>query len=245
MVAAMRRIALCAMTALITLLLTLPASAGAPTTVEIDGHITPVLRAFPKRPVPATLSIRLNVRGENGQLSSALTRAVLQFPYGAKLNGSLFPSCSAQMIRDGKKCPAGSKVGSGKALGMLADAKEDITVALYNGPGGKSMTFHLKGDRPAVIDVPFDAPLKTFSGGNYNYMLTVNVPEILQRIVGVDVSLDFFEVKVGATRRAKGRKRGYIETLICPPGALVPVQGSFSFLEAPDFKTDTYIRCGA
>ena len=39
-------------------------------------------------------------------------------------------------------------------------------------------------------------------------------------------------------------KRGYIETLICPPGALVPMSGDFSFLEAPDFHTDGYIHCG-
>ena len=241
----MRRIALGATTALlIVCVYATSAFGGAPTTVTIDSHITPVVRKFPKRAAPATLAIRLQFRGENGELASTLQQAVLGFPFGAQLNGKLFPSCSAQMIRDKRPCPKGSKIGSGTARGMLGDVVEELVVALYNGPGGRSITFHLTGDKPAVINVPFDAPLKTFSGGGYNYELTVNVPEVLQRIVGIDVSLDYFDVKVGAKRKVKGRTRGYIETLICPPGALVPLRAEFTFLEANPFKTDTFIKCG-
>ena len=238
----MRRIALCATLALSMLGGT--ANAGAPTTVKVDSHITPVIRPFTSKPTPSTLTVNLDFQGENGQLSSALTQAVLNFSYGAHLNGSLFPSCSADMIRNHKQCPKGSLIGTGVGLGSLADAQENITLKLYNGPKGKSITFLIHGDRPAVIDVPFDAPLKTFAGGLYNYGLTVPVPEILQRIAGVDVSLDFLNVKVGAKRKVKGRTRGYIETLICPPGALVPLGARFSFLEAPDYQTADYIHCG-
>src|SRR3954468_2296051 len=145
--------------------------------------------------------------------------------------------------------PKGSQIGSGTALGILGGStdnptKEPITVTMFNGPKGKSITFRIKGDAPAVIDVPFDAPLKTFSSGSYNYQLTVNVPDILQIIAGIPVSLDFFNVKVGATRNVHGKKRGYIETLICPPLALVPIQGDFGFLNADPFHIDTYIHCG-
>jgi hypothetical protein len=51
-------------------------------------------------------------------------------------------------------------------------------------------------------------------------------------------------VKVGASRVVKGKKRGYIETLICPPKALVPIRGDFKFANANPFHTDTYIHCG-
>ena len=71
---------------------------------------------------------------------------------------------------------------------------------------------------PAVIHEPFSAPLKTFSSGLYNYGLTVPIPEIIQRIAGVDVSLHNLNVKVNGTTRSKGKKRGYFEAIGCPGG---------------------------
>jgi hypothetical protein len=236
----MRRIALCATTAL----LLLPAAALADTTVNIDSHVTPVIRPFTTKTTSATLSVNLKFNGPGGQPADTLQKVVLKFTYGAHLNGNLFPSCSADMIRNHKPCPKGSQIGSGSALGLLGDVQEPITVLMFNGPKGKSITFEIKGQKPAVIDVPFDAPLQTYSGGTYNYGLTVSVPDVLQVVAGIPVSLDFFNVKVGATRKVHGRKRGYIETLICPPAALVPLQGDFTFANANPFHIDTYIHCG-
>jgi hypothetical protein len=238
----MRRIALCATLAL---LITATAHAAAPTSVAIDSHITPVIRAFTTKTTPATLKVNLDFSAPEGEFGAALTKAVLDFSYGAQINGKLFPSCTVATIEADKKCPKGSLIGTGVGVGSLADAREDITLKLYNGPGGKSITFLIDGERPAIIHIPFSAPLKTNNGGLYNFTLTVPVPEALQRIAGVDVSLDYLNVTVNGKRRVKGRTRGWVETLICPPGALVPVRGVFSFLEAPDFSQDTYIHCGA
>jgi hypothetical protein len=246
----MRRIALCATTALLTpLCFATAAFADGKTSVEIDSHVTPVLRAFTPHTTSATLAVNLTFSGENGTQAATLKQAVLKFTYGAHVNGNLFPSCSAQKIRNHEVCPKGSIIGSGTGLGAVGSppdaAEEPITVTLYNGAKGKSIVFRIQGKQPAVIDVPFDAPLKTLSGGTYNYELTVDVPEILQRIAGLPISLKFFNVKVGATRKVKGRKRGWIETLICPPKALVPISGDFSFIDADPFHIDTYIHCGA
>lgn len=242
----MRRIALCATTALLVLL---PASALAQSTVDIDSHATPVVRKFSPKTTPTKLSVNLKFHGPNGGPADTLQSAVLKFTYGAHLNGNLFPSCSAAQIRSHVKCPKGSKIGSGSALGILGGGTdnpttEPIDVTLYNGPKGKSITFQIQGQAPAVIDVSFDAPLKTFTSGNYNYQLTVNVPDILQVVAGIPISLDFFNVTVGANTKVHGRTRGYIETLICPPLALVPISGDFGFLNAPSYHIDTYIHCG-
>jgi hypothetical protein len=218
------------------------------TTVEIDSHVTPVIRAFTPKTTAATLAVNLTFSGENGTSAATLKQAILKFTYGARVNGSLFPSCTAEKIRNHEPCPKGSQIGTGTGLGTVGDppnaAEEPITVTLYNGPKGKSIVFRIRGEQPAVIDVPFDAPLKTLSGGTYNYELTVNVPEILQRVAGLPISLRNFNVKVGATRKVKGKKRGWIEVLICPPKALVPISGDFSFVDADPFHLDTYIHCG-
>ena len=238
----MRRIALCATTALLMLAAT--ANAASPTAVQVDAHITPVIRQFTPKTSPATLKIGMTFTTSDGGYQAPLTQAVLNFSYGAHLNSTLFPSCSPQTVQAHKSCPKGSLIGSGTGEGALADALEPITLKLFNGPGGKSITFEIIGERPATFDIPFTAPLKTFSGGLYNYGLTVPVPEELQRIAGVDVSLHNLNVTVNAKRKVKGRTRGYIETLICPPGALVPLGVAFSFLEAPTFTSDDYIHCG-
>jgi hypothetical protein len=245
----MRRTALCATAAfLATCCFASTALAAGQTTVDVDSHVTPVIRAFTPKTTPATLSINLDFKGPQGEQAATLTRALLKFTYGARLMGKFFPSCSADMIRNHQVCPKGSVIGTGKALGMVGGpenpALENIDVTLYNGPKGKSITFRIQGKQPAVIDVPFDAPLKTFSGGTYNYQVDVVVPDILQRIAGLPISLDYFNVKVGATRKVKGKKVGYIETLICPPMALVPLQADFSFIESDPFHIDTYIHCG-
>ena len=245
----MRRIALCATTALLTACCFATAAfADGKTTVEIDSHVTPVIRAFTPHTTSATLAVNLTFTGENGTSAATLKQAILKFTYGARVNGQLFPSCTADKIRNHEPCPKGSIIGKGTGLGTVGDppnaAEEPIDITLYNGPKGKSIVFRIQGEQPAVIDVPFDAPLKTLSGGAYNYELTVTVPDILQRIAGLPISLKFFNVKVGATRKVKGKKRGWIETLICPPKALVPISGDFTFIDADPFHTDTFIHCG-
>jgi hypothetical protein len=221
-------------------------SALADNHARLEGRITPVIRGLPKTPQPAALSLSLGFTGDNGANASVLQRAVIQFPYGSQLNGKLFPSCTAQALADHGKsaCPKGSRIGGGTAVGAAGDIRENILVTLYNGKGGKSIVFYLQGDNPVVLNVPWESPLQPFTGGMWNFKLTVDVPAVLQRIVGLDVSIEDFSVKVDATRRIKGRKRGYIETLICPPGALVPLRGIFSFLEAPDLTKDSYLTCG-
>jgi hypothetical protein len=247
----MRRIALCATAALLTAgCITTTALADGQTTVDIDSHVTPVVRAFTPKTTSATLAVNLTFTGANGTSAATLKQAILKFTYGAHVNGNLFPSCSADKIRNHQACPKGSRIGSGTGLGTVGEgpdaAQEPIELELYNGPKGKSIVFRILGEQPAPIDVPFDAPLKTLSGGTYNYELTVNVPEILQRVAGLPISIKFLNVKVGATRKVNGRKRGWIEVLICPPKALVPIAGDFSFVEGSDpFHVDTYIHCGA
>ncbi len=233
----------CALAA--TLVLVLVSVAQADNHARLEGKITPVLRKFPKFPQPAALSLSLGFTGD-GAPPSVLQRAVISFPYGSQLNGKLFPSCDVKKLeqKGTKACPKGSRIGGGTAVGTAADIREQIKVTLFNGKNGKSIIFYTQGSNPVVLNVPWESPLVVLSGGMFNFRLTVNVPESLQRIVGLDVAIEDFSVKVDATRKVNGRKRGYIETTICPPGALVPIRGVFSFIDAPDLTKDTYLSCG-
>src|SRR4051794_33577393 len=102
----MRRIALCACAALALAAMT--ATAFAQSTVDIDSHVTPVVRKFEPKTTPSTLAVNLTFHGPNGEAADTLQSVILKFTYGAKLNGALFPSCSADDIRNHKPCPKGS-----------------------------------------------------------------------------------------------------------------------------------------
>jgi hypothetical protein len=238
---ALRKLIVCALTATFAIV----PIASAENHARLEGKITPVLRKFPKHPQPAALFLSLGFTADEGQ-ASVLRRAVISFPFGSQLNGKLFPSCNVKELeQEGiKACPKGSRIGGGTAVGTAGDVREEIKINLFNGKKGKTIVFYLQGTDPVVLNVPWESPLVSFSSGMYNFRLTVDVPEVLQRIVGLDVAVEDFSVKVDGTIKAKGRKRGYIETTICPPGALVPIRGVFSFIEAPDLTKDTYLSCG-
>ena len=70
----MRRIAICATTALA--LTCTAATAFAQTTVDIDSHVTPVVRKFQPKTTPSTLSVNLTFHGPNGKAPCSMVAFV-------------------------------------------------------------------------------------------------------------------------------------------------------------------------
>jgi hypothetical protein len=227
--------------------LALAATASGATEVSFDGHVTPVIREVPKRPLPMRLRIVLRLSGdEQNGLPPTLERSVVHFPYGSALNGRLFPSCDPNTInrRGPRACPPGSSVGRGHATGVGVDVRQRLAVELFNGRGGRSVIFHLRGSNPLRVNTAFTAPLRRLRGGRWNFELTVDVPENLKVVAGVELSLVEFVSTVHATRRVRGRRRGYIEAWSCPPGARVPLRGRFLFINDTSVLVNSWIRCG-
>jgi hypothetical protein len=89
------------------------------------------------------------------------------------------------------------------------------------------------------------APLTKIRERFYGFRLVVEVPEVLQMpLVGVPSSVLNFAVTVSGTTRHKGGRRGYIETSLCPPGAQVPLLGTFTFRDRTARQDNTSIVCG-
>jgi hypothetical protein len=227
--------------------------AGARTIVELGGSATPPISFFTlKRQI---LSLEIDARFSSdvaGELPGTVSKATIFFPHGPRVNGALFPSCNprrlAQMRGRRGACPRGSCLGGGTALGtspQFQGVNEKLTVDVYNGPRGRSILFYLRGLNPVAVSGMIDAPFVPLRGGRWGYRLTMNVPPGLQEISrGIFTSLLRFTTRVGATVRVRGVRRGYIEALACPPGALVPVRGVFAFRGGASATTDSYIACG-
>jgi hypothetical protein len=231
-----------------------PGAASGTTTAKLTGRITPGITAFTTTPQSVGLTVDADFSGDGeGGLPDTITRAVVFFSHGARVNGSLFPSCDPRRLsrRRGSPsaCPRGARLGGGHAIGHAAGSTEELAVSVYNGPGGRSLLFWLHGDQPADISGLIDAPLVAIASRRYGYRLTMPVPASLQQI-GPDMftQLTHFDTTVRGTvrRREHGRTviHGYIEVLTCPPGALVPAHGDFSFLGGGTASVDSYLGCG-
>jgi hypothetical protein len=233
--------------------LAIAGSAGAKTLVDISGTATPSISAFTLK--PQTLSLTIDARFASdvaGELPGTVSKAVIYFPHGPRVNGGLFPSCDPQRLRRfrgaSRACPHGSRLGGGTAFGtspQFAGVNEHLTVDLYNGKGGHSIIFFLHGENPVLIAGMIVAPFTALHGGRWGYRLTLNVPQGLQEIAsGIFASLLDFKVTTGGSVTVHGHRYGFIESLACPPGALVPVRGVFSFRGGDSTTTDSYIACG-
>lgn len=236
----------------------LAGSAGAKTLVDLSGTATPPISAFTLK--PQTLSLTIDARFASdvaGELPGTVSKAVIYFPHGPRVNGRFFPSCDPARLRRlrgaPRACPSGSRLGGGTALGASPQfgigVREHLKVDLYNGKGGRSIIFFLRGLNPVLISGMIVAPFAALHGGRWGYRLTMNVPAGLQEIApDILASLLDFKVTTGGSVTVRQGRRsvryGYIESLACPPGALVPVRGVFSFRGGDSTTTDSYIACG-
>ena len=235
--------------------LTTAGAAGARTLVQLTGTATPAISAFTLK--PQTLSLTIDARfwtdGPADELPGTVAKAVIYFPHGPRVNGRLFPSCDPRHLLRlrgaSRACPRGSRLGGGTALGASPQfgigVRERLSVDLYNGKGGRSIIFFLRGLNPVLISGMIVARFDALRGGRWGYRLTMNVPHNLQEIAsGIFASLLDFRVRTGGSVVRGGHRYGYIEALACPPGALVPVRGVFSFRGGQRETTDSYIACG-
>jgi hypothetical protein len=195
-------------------------------------HLVPGLTS--KHGMPVTLKVGLRIVHPAGS-RYRLEKVVVKFPSGVgKPNGKLFPSCSVAKLTAAHNrlsaCPKGSKIGSGIARGTAVDigVTSSGKLTLFNGPGGKSVTFNVNITTPALINKTFSAPLKKISG-KYGYVLTSPVPTELQNILDGPIIVRSIDVTTGATRVVNGVRRGFIEAFKCPKSGKAPMHADFFF----------------
>lgn len=232
------------------------APAVARTSVALSGMVTPAIAGFPTTPQNVRLTMEGRLTGDDidGVYPATTRRIVLTFTHGARVNGRYFPSCDPlrlQALRGAPRaCPRGSRIGQGWAYGTSISVTARLKMDVYNGPGGRSMLFYFATDNPVVIRDMIDAPFQALRGGRYGFRLTLPVPPGLQELGdGMVTSLRQFRATVGGQTvkvRERGRivRRGFIEAMTCPPGALVIMRGEFEFHGAPPAIDDSYLGCG-
>jgi hypothetical protein len=245
------RIAVAAATALLVVAAGATAAEAPGLTTTLTASVSPnhLVRGLTNaHGMPITLKYGVRISHPDGSRFQ-LQRVDVKFPAGVgKPNGQLFPSCSVATLKAAHNrlsaCPKGSKVGSGKATGTAVDigVTSSANITLFNGPGGKSITFNVVITTPALINDTFSAPLKKISG-RYGYALSTPIPTDLQNILDGPIIVRSINVSSGATRVVRGVKRGFIEAYKCPKSHKAPIHSDFFFSDGASSSADTNIAC--
>ncbi len=215
--------------------------------VTISADVSPSTRPLPPG-TPLTLRLSTRFSSEPAGGNFVLQRADFLFGKGARMNGALFPSCSAAKLvaAHGRLsvCPEGAKVGTGIATGraVAVGVTSSGKLTIFNGPGGRSLTLNMVVIHPALINATFSAPIVRLHGGRYAFKLSSSVPPELQTILEGDVVVTRLDITTGATRTIDGRRRGYIEATTCPRGGSA-VHGEFSFNQDASAVVDETVPC--
>jgi hypothetical protein len=225
-----------------------PAAAQGPFNATLGGSVSPVIRGFPES--PQALSMKIDLAFDTnppGGTPPTVGRAVLSFPYGARLNSRRFPSCTAARLKGGPgRCPSGSRLGTGSVTAVVNNQQVPVQLDLVNGPRGRSILFLFRASTPVNIAEVVQAPLQTISDARYRYRLTLAVPQVLQQpVAGLTVGVRRFTATLQRKRiRVRGERIGFIEALACPPGARIPLRGDFTYVNGGNQSVDSFLTCG-
>jgi hypothetical protein len=133
-----------------------------------------------------------------------ITKANILLPKTGAWNGGKYKTCSKSVLN--RKGPKGCNPKSimGKATGVaLADnviTKPDVTMV----NGGKSTLWaYTVLYNPALVKEPVKLSIKKLSGSKWGYRTSFSVPETLQIVAGVPISLQSLHFEVGGKKYAK------------------------------------------
>lgn len=249
-----RKVALRAAAATFALAAAAPAAHAVSPVAKVEGSVALTQYAADgvNAVAPATFPFTVTLSTDTpGAELFTVQKAVILFPDRAGTNGRRFRSCSAAQLTRFHgaigRCPAGSKIGSGtiRAQALQLGITVPARVALFNGPGGRSVTFNIQATNPAAVNESIDAPLVQTSG-RYGERLTLVVPHSLQEIIpDVFVGLQTFDVTIDGATRSGGVTYSYLRARTCPRRTLRAIfdMKDWTTGQTATATADTKVRC--
>jgi hypothetical protein len=171
-------------------------------------------------------------------------RAVIHFDKNLVFGNAKFASCSKTVVQSNpSNCPSGSRVGSGSAVAQLSTGGQVApTITAYNGPrtaSGNGKLFLLVKEPTFNVNAVLDGTLKPDTG-KYGRKLDVTIPQNLQNVAGIVITLTRFTTRVGGT--AKGTP--YVGLRGCTGGKL-SYKGDFFYSDGTNKTATTTSTCRA
>lgn len=236
-----------------------PAAAQIPeTTFESQARIAPAKVGTPKNPRGIQLAGKMTFRTiTQGVEEPIVTGGDILIAKGAQWNGGRYRKCSkATMTRNQgvEKCPKGSIVGSGTGVAFADQDRADPDVVFVN--GGKSMLWAFTTlYNPALVREPVPIRIRK-TRGKWAYKASFRVPQVLQVVAGIPITLRSFNYKIGRKFKLPGARKTtnaaryaprLLATTSCPRSGKYPTRTTAHYLYNTGERgqsTDTgTIRC--
>lgn len=186
------------------------------------------------RPKPIALKVKIwfdSIAPDlDRQVQFAMVNASVWFPKDGITNNRLFPSCDPSVVfTDERRCPPGSRVGTGNGRGIGLGLDEQVRAQVFNAADGDGVTMLIVGDSPLIIREIVTGKLSTLAADPlYRYRIDFRIPRNLQSPApGVIAAVKEFFVSIPLqyARRGdrylvrRGRRVPYLATTGCTGGS--------------------------
>jgi hypothetical protein len=207
-----------------------PAMAQTPeTTFQATAKITPKKAGTKKNPQGIKISGNLKFRTITpGVEPPIITGGEVLLPKGGTYNGGKYKTCAKKtMARDDsiENCNPKSIMGLGSGVAFADNVRAKVRVDFVN--GGKSTLWAFTTlYNPALVQEPIAINIKKLSSSKWGYRASFKVPEVLQVVAGVPITLQDFDFNIGGKKYAKD----YIVTTSCPKAKKYPYEATAQYL---------------
>lgn len=228
-----------------------PATAQVPeTTFTSKAKVTPKKAGTKKNPQGVQISGNLKFNTiTQGVEPPIITGGDVLLPKAGSYNGGKYKSCSGSKMRNAQTwevCPKESIMGAGSGVAFAdnVDAKPDVV--FVNG-GASTLWAFTTLYNPALVQEPIAIKIKKLKSSKWGYRASFRVPEILQVVAGVPITLRDFSFKIGGkfkiigenkTRNASAYAKDFITTTSCPKSKKYPYEAT-AFYEYQDGTTSS------
>jgi hypothetical protein len=191
---------------------TIAQDGASPTTLTATPTVSPNKAGTTKKPQGVKLAVTVRWVTAGDVEKPIIQTGDVLFPKGSLYNGAKYPKCSQAVLDNGglDACPKKSIMGTG---GGDAHADTVIThpdITVVNGGGGKVFLWTILTN-PARVQKAVPGTITKMTG-KFAYKLHLVVPQALQIVAGVPITLDTLKITAGGKSWAKD----WLATTSCP-----------------------------
>jgi len=209
------------------------------TTLKVDTTVSPNKAGTKKKPQGVKLTFKGTWTTTGDVEHPIIQGGTVYITKGALYNGGKYPKCSAGTLAHGgpAACPAKSIMGKGggDALADTVHTKPVITVV--NG-GSNLIYFWTVLKNPARVAAAVPAKI-TKQTGKWAYKVTFKVPQSLQIVAGIPITLNNLTVTLGGKSWAKD----WLATTSCPSNGKWPYSSTFDLSTGGQTSYDGTVAC--
>jgi hypothetical protein len=195
------------------------------TTVSATTTVSPNKAGTKAKPQGVRLSFNAKFTTNGDVEHPVITSGDVNIPKGGLYNGGKFPSCSAATLGRGgpSKCPAKSIMGTGSGDALADTVHTTPRITVVNG-GSSRIYFWTVLQNPARVAAAVPATITKDTSGRWSYKVHFTVPQSLQIVAGVPITLNTLRITLGGKSFAKT----WLATTSCPSNRKWAYSASFA-----------------